>query len=65
MKGAPAEKAGIRDGDVLVGLSDVKIETIHDFMRALAGLKIGEETGVTVLRDGTPVELKVTPASRD
>ena len=65
VKGAPAEKAGIRDGDVLVGLSDMKIETIQDFMQALAGLKIGEETSVTVLRDGKPVELQVTPVSRD
>lgn len=65
IKGAPAEKAGIRDGDVLIALAGVEIETIHDFMHALAGLKAGEPTEMTVLRDGQPVILNVVPASRD
>jgi len=65
VKGAPAEKAGIRNGDILVALAGVEIETIHDFMSALAGLKAGEQTGMTVLREGKPVTLIVVPASRD
>lgn len=65
VKGAPAEKAGIRSGDVLIGLAGVEIETIHDFMHALGGLKVGEETRLLVLRDGQRVELMVVPAARD
>ncbi|MES9829552.1 MAG: M28 family peptidase [Candidatus Thiodiazotropha sp.] len=65
VKNAPAEKAGIQNGDILVGLAGVKIETIHDFMNALAGLKAGKETEMTVIRDGESVMLRVVPSSRE
>ncbi len=65
VKGGPAEKAGVREGDILVALAGVEIETIHDFMGALAGLKAGEKTRLTVLRDGQRVELDVVPSSRE
>jgi len=51
VKGAPAELAGIQGGDMLIGLAGVEVETIHDFMNALAGLKVGETTEMIVLRD--------------
>jgi C-terminal processing protease CtpA/Prc len=65
VKGGPAEAAGIRNGDVVVGLAGVEVETIQDFMGALAGLKPGEPTGMTVLRDGARVLLPVTPGARE
>ncbi|MDJ0806376.1 MAG: M20/M25/M40 family metallo-hydrolase [Gammaproteobacteria bacterium] len=65
VKGGPAEKAGVQEGDILVGLAGVEVETIHDFMGALAGLKVGEKTDLTVLRDGKRVQLKVVPGSRE
>jgi Tol biopolymer transport system component len=65
VKGGPAEKAGIRNGDMLIGLAGVDIETIHDFMNALAGLKVGEATEMIVLRNGQRLQLQVTPAARE
>ncbi|MEW8027403.1 MAG: M28 family peptidase [Candidatus Thiodiazotropha sp.] len=65
VKGAPAETAGIQNGDILVGLAGVQIETIHDFMNALAGLRAGEETEMTVVRSGKSVTLRVVPTSRE
>ena len=65
VKGGPAEKAGIQNGDILIGLDGVQVETIHDFMNALAGLKPGEETEMRVLRSGKSVSLRVVPASRE
>jgi Tol biopolymer transport system component len=65
VKGAPAEAAGIRNGDILVGLGEVRVETIHDFMSALAGLKAGEPTGMVVLRKGKRLELTVVPGARE
>ncbi|PVV06522.1 MAG: hypothetical protein B6D77_15510 [gamma proteobacterium symbiont of Ctena orbiculata] len=65
VKGGPAEKAGIQNGDILIGLDGVQVETIHDFMNALAGLKPGEETEMRVLRSGKSVTLRVVPASRE
>lgn len=65
VKDGPAARAGIQNGDMLVGLAGVEIETIHDFMNALAGLKAGEPTQMTVLRDGRPLTLQITPAARE
>ncbi len=65
IKGAPADKAGIRKGDILVSLAGVEIETIHDFMNAMAGLKAGEDTDMVVLRGGERRTFKVIPAYRE
>jgi Tol biopolymer transport system component len=65
VKGGPAEKAGIQNGDMLVGLAGVDIETIHDFMTALAGLKVGESTDLVVVRNGERLSLEVTPVARE
>jgi len=65
IKGAPAERAGVRNGDILIGLAGVEIETVHDFMNALGGLRVGEATELKILRDGRPLTLSVTPAARE
>jgi len=48
-----------------VGLAGIKVDTIHDFMSALAGLKAGEESSMVVLRNGKRVELSVVPGARE
>jgi len=65
VKGAPAEAAGIQNGDLLVGLSGVEIETIHDFMGLLSGLKVGEKTEMVVIRGNKRVKLTVVPGTRE
>jgi len=64
-KGGPADEAGVRGGDIIVELGGKKIENIYDYTFAIEALKVGEEVGITVLRDGEEVELKVTPGSRE
>ncbi|WP_404310323.1 M20/M25/M40 family metallo-hydrolase [Neorhodopirellula lusitana] len=61
----PAEKAGLRGGDVIVELAGRKIEDIYDYTYAIEALKIGQEVKIIVQRDGKPVELNITPGSRD
>lgn len=61
----PAAKAGLQGGDVIVKLAGKTIENIYDYTYAIEALKIGEEIGVTVMRDGEKVDLKITPGSRD
>ena len=63
-KGGPAEKSGVKGGDIIVELSGRKIENIYDYTAILEALKIDEETTIIVLRDGKRVELKITPGSR-
>ncbi|MCP4480997.1 MAG: M20/M25/M40 family metallo-hydrolase, partial [Planctomycetaceae bacterium] len=63
-KGAPADKAGIKGGDIIVELAGKSIENIYDYTAIIDAIKIGEETSVTVLRNGKRIELKITPGSR-
>ncbi len=64
-KGGPAEKGGLRSGDVIVELAGRKIENIYDYTYALNAAKVGESLDIVVDRQGRRTPLKVTPASRD
>ncbi len=64
-KGAPSEKAGLKQGDIIVELAGKKIENIYDYTFAIEALKIGEEVTMTIVRGGEGMELKVTPGSRE
>jgi Tol biopolymer transport system component len=61
----PAAKAGVKAGDVIVKLADKEVKNIYDYTFLMGDLKIGEETQITVLREGKEVSLKITPQSRD
>ena len=64
-KGGPAEKGGVRGGDIVVELAGKKIENIYDYTYALDTLKIGVSTEIVVQRDGKQIKLTITPGSRD
>ena len=51
-KGGPAEKAGIRKGDVIVALEGQPVTNIYDYMARLTRLKPGQVATVEVMRDG-------------
>ena len=62
--GSPAERGGLKGGDVIVELSGQKIANIYDYTYALDAVKIGQPVEIVVLRDGQRVSLKVTPEAR-
>ena len=64
-KGGPAGSAGVKGGDIIVGLAGKAIENIYDYTYAIEALKIGQEVEIKVLRDGQAIVMKVTPGSRD
>ena len=63
--GGPADKAGLKGGDVIVEFGGQKITNIYDYTYALDAVKIGEPVEVVVLRDGKRVKLTVTPEARN
>ena len=63
-EGAPAHQAGVRGGDLLIGLAGEKIENIYDYTAILDTLKIGRETTIKVRRGDNVMEFKITPSSR-
>ena len=63
--GGPADKAGLKGGDVIVEFGGQEITNIYDYTYALDAVKIGEPVEVVVLRDGKRVKLTVTPEARN
>jgi len=62
--GGPADKAGLKGGDIIVEFGGTKITSIYDYTYALDAVKIGQAVNVVVMRDGQRVALTVTPEAR-
>lgn len=62
--GSPADKAGIKTGDIVVEFAGQKIVNIYDYTYALDAVKIGQPVKLTVLRGDERIELTVTPEAR-
>lgn len=61
---SPAEKAGLKGGDLLISLGGKKIENIYDYTYVLQEHKPGDEAEAVVIRDGKEVKLKIIFGSR-
>jgi Tol biopolymer transport system component len=55
----PAEKAGMRRGDILVGLAGEEIRDINDFMYILRKVHPHEHSKAVIVRDGQRITLEV------
>ncbi len=59
---SPAEKSGVKPGDLIVKVGDRKISSLEDVLNAAFYLTAGDEVPLTVSRGGQNVEIKVVPA---
>ena len=55
----PAEKAGIKRGDVILEFNGKKVDSYHDLPRIVASTKIGSVVDVILMRNGETKVLKV------
>ena len=62
--GSPAEKAGLRGGDVLVRFGEKEIRNIYDYTYALGERKPGDVVTLVVKREGKDVPLEMTLGTR-
>lgn len=62
--GSPAEKAGLKENDIITKIGDVQIKNIHDFMYSLRDFKAGDTVRVIFLRDGKQNETLVKLVSK-
>jgi len=62
--GSPAEKGGLKAGDIVVELGGKPVTDLSTYSEALSAYKPGDTITVVVLRDGQRVSLTVTLASR-
>ncbi|MCW3075032.1 MAG: family metallo-hydrolase [Flaviaesturariibacter sp.] len=50
-EGRPAQKAGLRTGDVVTALGEHKVGSVESYMQVLGKFKKGDKTAVTYIRD--------------
>ena len=65
IKGGPADKAGIRQGDVITGLNSNEVKDPSHLQRLVAEAGIGKVAKITIFREGKTLELGITLASAD
>jgi len=61
---SPAEKGGMKSGDVIIGVEGKKIESANDLRNKIAMLGADNDIDVTVLRKGKEKNLKVKLGER-
>jgi hypothetical protein len=62
--GSPADKAGLKSGDIIVEFAGQKIANIYDYTYALDAAKIGKPIKIVVKRGEERVEVTVIPEAR-
>ena len=62
--GAPADKAGLKAGDIIVRFAGKDIANIYDYTYALNAVKVGKPVEIEVMRKGKRIKLTVTPVSQ-
>jgi S1-C subfamily serine protease len=58
-KGSPAEKAGLKVGDVLVRVDGKKVESVADLSALIQDKKKGEKVKFDIVRDKKPMSVEV------
>lgn len=61
---SPADKAGLKDGDIIISFNDNTVETADALFRQLSREKIGQFQFMKVIRRNQVLELRVTPVEK-
>lgn len=64
VEGSPADKAGIREEDIIVKFGGDKVTEKNNLAKLISRHKVGEEVKLTVWREGEEVQLQVTLAEK-
>ena len=60
-QGSPAQKAGVGEGDVIIGYGDQPVAGIDDLHRLLTDEQLGVRASLTVIRRAEKLRLEITP----
>lgn len=58
---SPAERAGLREGDVIIALSGQPVEGVDDLHRLLTEKQVGVKTALVILRRSEKLTLEIVP----
>lgn len=64
VSGSPAEKAGLKEKDIIIKVGKDKVDSTHPFASLIAQLSPGDKVDITYIRDGKEAVAKVTIGSR-
>jgi serine protease Do len=62
--GGPADKAKLRNGDVILKFAGQDVKEMHNLPRIVADSAVGEEVPVVIWRDGKEITIQTTLAER-
>jgi serine protease Do len=63
-EGDPADKAGIKTGDIITEIAGKKIQNTQELLRIVAALKVGEKAVVNIIREGREKKIDVIIGER-
>ncbi|HVR85102.1 MAG TPA: M28 family peptidase [Planctomycetota bacterium] len=63
--GSPAEKSGLKEGDVLLSLNGKDVDDVKEYSAIFFGLKPGDEVTLGYLREGKKSTVKATLLSKN
>jgi hypothetical protein len=63
-EGSPAQKAGLKSGDIVIELNSKPVKNVDEYLKALEGLKVDVATTIKVQREGKEETIAVTPTVR-
>jgi serine protease Do len=55
--GMPAEKAGVREGDVITAVNGTRVDDSNSLRNRIAAMSPGTDVALTILRDGHEEQL--------
>jgi S1-C subfamily serine protease len=61
-KNSPAERAALREGDLIIAFNGQPIGSVHDLHKILVGEQIGASAALTVIRHTEKLQLPILPA---
>jgi S1-C subfamily serine protease len=61
VSGAPAERAGLREGDIVVKLDNKPVTGVDEFVVAARQLQVGRDVPIEVIREGKNLTLTINP----
>jgi len=64
-KNSPAEKAGLKSGDVIVEFNNMKIENIYDYVYTLQSVQPDLKTNIIIQRSSKTEKLEIIPALKE
>lgn len=63
-KNSPAQKAGLSEGDIIIGFEDQPISGIDDLHKLLTDVQVGKGSNIKILRRTEIINLEIIPSER-